>query len=187
MASQAMNKKIINICGLIAGVITGSTALLCINTIFHSQFYIHIDLSSHGIHGYSSHTPETSICVSLFIGIIGFIAGRAGAKSRSVKHAFWTGAAGFFLAMTISMSLLMIKLNLLSPINHSDVYQGIFWITTSTCTGSLACGLAAIMARDYIRFQRIRLIPQFTIVELLSIVTLFAIILGSLMCLIRSF
>jgi hypothetical protein len=166
-----MDRKITIIGGLLGAVLAFSVTLLCTYTLFYSHFEYHY---------YSDNPQSKRIIACLLIGILGFIAGRIGAKSRNVNHALITGGVLFFLAITICMSPMSYAL-LFDPVARMDYtyfYLGICWIMISIVTGSLVCGLSSIVARDFHRFQRLRFFPRFFLSELLIFFTMIAVILS---------
>jgi hypothetical protein len=178
--NQPMDRKILIVCGLIGAVITFFVTLLCNISLFSSHFQSYIGYSPSG-----KISVSAVIITSLIIGILGFIAGRMGAKSRNVKNAFRTGGVCFFLAAVICISLAHLNIVFSSQYGLNwhihFLYSTIFWIAISTCTGSLVCGITAIIARDYNQFKKLRLVPQFTIAEIFIVTTQIAIILGAIM------
>jgi hypothetical protein len=124
-------------------------------------------------------------CYSLIFAGIGYVFGNAGANCLNVRSAFWRGAKiSAIIAGSFIPGILLICLLSDGPIDCKNIFY--FFLTfispfmLVTSFGTLISGLSAIYARDYREFQRKRFIPQFTLIELLIVVTLFAIIISSL-------
>ncbi|MGA2797694.1 MAG: hypothetical protein ABSE63_08960 [Thermoguttaceae bacterium] len=115
--------------------------------------------------------------------LLGYFTGKKCANTQSVIFAFLKG--GVFIGLTGAVFILPIIIRF---IYDYGIKQGIIFIyfivilgVIYICAGSILGGWAAIMARDYRNFQRVRLLPQYTISELFIIITLVAVIFGSIM------
>jgi hypothetical protein len=107
----------------------------------------------------------------IFIGVKAI--GAHGVKSAFMKGGLWTAA----LASTLS--LIAVLYNQIKGQNLL-VYYLIFAVVILAATSSLIAGIAAIVARDFRQFNKLRIVPQFTISEMLIVTSLFALILGSI-------
>jgi hypothetical protein len=118
------------------------------------------------------------LCSALAAALFGFLAGRMASRSKSVNRAFLFGGLVFFFIVFGSFLLPFFFFQLNSAIGkNSFIYMklGIAFTPVLGCAvlgGSLLCGLTAIIVRDYRQSQKIRLIPQFTLQELLIVITL---------------
>jgi uncharacterized membrane protein len=135
--------------------------------------------------GLNSHNIVEAILAFSFFSILptslGYIVGVEGARSKSVPSAFINGAIFYACATIVFVGLTLF-------FTSDDVSGNILriWITSISgliiSTGSLISGLTAIVVRDRQKFEKYRLIPQFTIQELLIITTLVAIIFSCAIC-----
>ncbi|MBN2578005.1 MAG: hypothetical protein JXB10_03360 [Pirellulales bacterium] len=108
--------------------------------------------------------------VSLLTGLFGSLLGRFGANQVKISKAFIMGGVISSLVPVIGF--------LISAILDWDwlfVFLGLLVIFLCFSAGSLISGIGAIIARDYRRFQRGRFFPQFTLMELLIVITLVAV------------
>jgi hypothetical protein len=62
--------------------------------------------------------------------------------------------------------------------SHSDFLLWVCLLGFFTATGSLLCGLSAIVVRDYRQSRKVRLIPQFTLLELMIVITLSIVVMS---------
>jgi hypothetical protein len=115
---------------------------------------------------------------AMFISLIGFLAGRVAGKAKTPRSAFlWGGLIVFSLVLFVQ--IIFCLYNFLSRVyspafffTHSEFLLNISLLLFFTINGSLVCGLSAIVVRDYRQMKKIRLLPQFTLQELLIIITL---------------
>jgi hypothetical protein len=172
MSSQPMDKKILNVCGSVGAIITFFVTFIfnsiLLNSLFPASYIIAAILGA-------------NLAISLLMASVGYIAGRMGAKNPTVVSAFRKGRNWFFFAAAIYVFPISI-INYLGQKNIEPGYYlfGVFLILLSTGTGSLVFGTAAIFARDYRQFHRLRLPPQFSINEILTVTTLIAVIFSSI-------
>jgi hypothetical protein len=132
-------------------------------------------------------TPETVKVIKIAFGLafvaalIGFFAGREGARSRNVNAAFLWGGILCGLATFICLLGLF-----LTSFRTESVYTSGFFIlrailfTITTASGSLVAGMAAIVVRDRRDFGRTRWIPQFTLQEIFIVFTIVSIIISAM-------
>jgi hypothetical protein len=132
-------------------------------------------------------TPETlHVFIIALIGafvaaIIGFFAGREGARCRSVNRAFLQGGIFCGLATLICLPLLYF-----TYFRSLHIFTSGFYILCATffailtASGALVSGLAAIVVRDRREFGRARLIPQFTLQEVFIVFTIVSIIISAM-------
>jgi len=116
---------------------------------------------------------------TVLLGIVGYIAGRCGAKCLQTPRAFLSGGlllgiasgVGFsaFYIFAINPELTMYYWSLALPL--MVIFFG---------SGSLISGFGAIVGRDYNKFQKLRFIPQFTLQELLIVISLFTVITSAI-------
>jgi hypothetical protein len=110
---------------------------------------------------------------------VGLPLGQAAATYPTVNAAFVRPAV-----VTAAIGLVGIAIVIGFMIWHREVYDIglwlVFWLTAITAAiVSIHSGLTAIYLRDYRQFGRARLIPQFTLQELLIVLTLFACIISA--------
>ncbi len=115
--------------------------------------------------------------------LLGYFIAKKCANTQSVNLAFLKG--GVLIGLTGTVFILPIIIRFFYAYGNE---QGIIFVYFASilgiiyiCSGSILGGWAAIMARDYRKFQRIRLLPQYTISELFILITLSAVILSSIM------
>jgi hypothetical protein len=124
-------------------------------------------------------------CFSVIPTSLGYFAGKEGARSKTVPGAFIKGAVFFGCAMAVCgfvyfILLLNIVNETASVTARAVVLAPIVLSVLVVGTASLVSGLAAIFVRDYRQFNRLRLLPQFTLQELMIVTTLVAIILSAI-------
>jgi hypothetical protein len=119
-------------------------------------------------------------CFGFFPALLGHFAGMEGARSKDVRSAFIKGGVffGFAISIYFAMALLGVAMGGFG-INALLATADLACLTIST--GSLISGMAAIVVRDYQQFGRMRIVPQFSLQELMIVTTLMGIILGALM------
>lgn len=125
------------------------------------------------------------ICGGFFPTSLGYFAGLEGARSKSVCLAFIKGAIFFGCAVAVFI-LPLFFFSIRGTIPANGLLVGISLAAIVISTASLVSGMAAVVVRDYKEFGRWRLLPQFSLQELMIVVTLTAIILsaiGSMMAL----
>jgi hypothetical protein len=177
MSNQPMDKKLLNVCGVVGAIITFFVTMLFIRIIFHSLYPSRF---------YNSMLLGANLSVSLLMASIGYIAGRMGGKNPMVVSAFQKGGAWFCFAAAIYV----IPINIIiycetSTFEQRDrfygyFYFGVFLLFLSTATGSLVFGAASIFARDYRQFGRMRGVPQFTMSEIMTVTFLIAVIISAI-------
>jgi hypothetical protein len=120
-----------------------------------------------------------AICLLFFPATLGYCAGLEGAGSKSVAAAFIKGAVFFGCALIVwaVVFLLFSSEWMLGP--HAYLVA-LSFAALLISTGSLISGMAAIVVRDYREYRRWRLFPQFTLQELMIVITLAAIILSAI-------
>jgi hypothetical protein len=116
---------------------------------------------------------------SIFPISLGYFAGLEGARSKSVRSAFIKGAIFFGCAVSVFILLLFYS-SIRGEAPSNGLLVGISFAAIIISTASLISGMAAIVVRDYREFGRRRLFPQFTLQELMIVVTLTAIILSAI-------
>jgi hypothetical protein len=162
-------KTIINICGLI-----GALLLIVFHFIVFQFGFPKYQYTSYFVNGIS----DLCILLSPVSGILGYVVGKTGAKSQTVKFAFGQGGMIAFLAsvcLIIPIFIFGIESGIIKLYSHYMIYLSLSLI----CYGSLLSGMFAIISRDYRQFQRLRIIPQFTLGEILTVIFLVAVIMGS--------
>jgi hypothetical protein len=166
-----MDKKILNRSGLIGAVILILVTLLSLMVPSISSLAVLKALWM------------ATVGACFLTGILGYVTGRMGAKSQSVGYAMRTAGLCYFIATTVCAlpAVVVMSYRFSERLATMAYYLGFYSIVVFTCAGALLSGLAAIAARDYRQFQRPRLIPQFSMGELFIVVTLVAVILGSVM------
>jgi hypothetical protein len=165
-----MDKKIPIICGLF-----GALMLL----VFHFVTF-KVNFPNYYTSYFASRFSDLSIVLSLLSGLLGYFIGKTGAKSRNVMFAFGQGGMIALLA-SICFELPIVVFGMGSDIVKTYFHYMIYSSLILICFGSLLSGLFAIISRDFRQFQRLRILPQFTIGEVLAIISLVAVILGSFM------
>jgi hypothetical protein len=119
-----------------------------------------------------------STCFALVPGSLGYFAGKEGARSKTVAIAFIKGAVFFGCAMSVCIAM-----SILAALAQNEwhvILVAIIFSCLIIATASLISGMAAIVVRDYRQFGRTRLIPQFTLQELMIVTTLVAVILSTM-------
>jgi succinate dehydrogenase hydrophobic anchor subunit len=123
--------------------------------------------------------------ISAFIlSLFGFLAGRLAGRSKNVIRAFLWGGLVFFGLVFGVFFLTFFVISLMNT--HAYDFPATLrrCITIAcllgflTASGSLLCGMSAIVVRDYGQSRKVRLVPQFTLQELLIVVTLAFIIMS---------
>jgi hypothetical protein len=118
------------------------------------------------------------LCLACTASMLGYLSGRLAGRCKSVNRAFvWGGGA--FVLLFAGVFLLVFCLSELSLKVGRDYFIYIKMIVafapilgSFAAWGSLLCGLSAIVVRDFRQTKRMRLVPQFTLQELLIAVTL---------------
>lgn len=122
-----------------------------------------------------------AIMLSFVAAVIGFFAGREGARRKSVNAAFVWGAVLCGLATLVCFPILFITYFRWIRIYTSGIFiLSALFFTILTASGSLVAGLAAIVVRDRRESGRNRLIPQFTLQEIFILFTIASIIISAL-------
>jgi hypothetical protein len=150
-----------------AGIMLLLVAVLCLSIyIFHSRDSLSV------------------ICFTFFflgflLGILGYIIGGIGASYASVPRAFFFGGIiGVFASAFIFCIAVVPAAN-----SDSEFHIFVFAIVLTSIfssTGALIAGFGGIAARDYRRFKKVRIFPQFTLQELLIVISLVAVILSAI-------
>jgi hypothetical protein len=115
--------------------------------------------------------------LAIALALFGFFAGRVADGSRSVNHAFLRGGC-IFLGVLFFVTFI-VSLTRSTPKDDERkfiafaLFFGLFALG-----GSLLSGLSAIFVRDYRQFKRFRPIPQFSLQELLIVITLIIVIIS---------
>ena len=132
-------------------------------------------------------TPETlrviiiALILSFVAAVIGFFAGREGARCLSVNAAFLRGGILCGLATAICLPVLSFTYFRTLHIYTSGFYiLCVLFFTILTASGALVSGLAAIAVRDRRESGRNRLIPQFTLQEIFIVFTIVSIIISAM-------
>jgi prepilin-type N-terminal cleavage/methylation domain-containing protein len=115
-------------------------------------------------------------CAALIPAVLGFFAGSEGARSSTPPRAFLRGLVFFGCAVGVCGGIAYLILRNESVDSFRALVTAVVFWSLVTCTASLVSGVAAIYVRDYRQFQRFRLFPQFTLQELMIVMTLVAII-----------
>jgi hypothetical protein len=121
-----------------------------------------------------------SMVVALPMAGLGYLLGKSAAKCRSVNTAFCQGALiiGAIVPGVLCTLPLLTEFKLVY--SRSDLIYILSLFALLTASGSLLFGLVAIYVRDYRKFQRKRLIPQFTMLEFFIIFTIISIIISAM-------
>lgn len=119
------------------------------------------------------------LCFSILPTSLGYFAGLEGARSKSVRSAFIKGAIFFGCAVSVFM-LPLYFFSIQGNVVSNGFLIAVSFAAVVISTASLVSGVAAIVVRDYWEFGRWRLIPQFSLQELMIVVTLTAIILSAI-------
>ena len=168
-----MKKRVFGIGGLL-GMLAGFATYAYIDASSYLEFDPRV----------TPHIAEMPSFIFFLFGLLGGIAGGFLQKCRTVNLAFLIGSASFLL-ITSMLSFIWWLCFYSTPVSGiksvPNFYFTSFFILFSACTGSLASGLSAITIRDYRQSQRVRFIPQFTLSEVMIVVTLIATILGCIM------
>jgi hypothetical protein len=120
-----------------------------------------------------------ALCLLFFPATLGYFAGLEGARSRSVRWAFIKGAI-FFGCALIVFAVLFLLISAQGMLGFHALLVSLAFAALIISTGALISGMAAIVVRDYRDYGRWRIIPQFTLQELMIVITLAAIILSSI-------
>ncbi|MCC6127043.1 MAG: hypothetical protein IT426_18950 [Pirellulales bacterium] len=135
----------------------------------------------------SLNTPESldvvkiAIKLSLVAAVIGFFAGKEGARCQSVNAAFLRGGILCGLATLICIPVLSF-----TYFRTLHIYTTGFYALCAiafailTASGAIVSGLAAIVVRDRRESGRNRFIPQFTLQEIFIAFTIVSIIISAL-------
>jgi hypothetical protein len=119
--------------------------------------------------------------LSFVSAVIGFFAGREGARCKSVNSAFLWGAILCGLATLVCFPILFLTYFRLIRIYTSGIFiLSALFFTILTASGSLVSGMAAIAVRDRRESGRNRLIPQFTLQEIFILFTIASIIISAM-------
>jgi hypothetical protein len=117
--------------------------------------------------------------LGILLGCLGYIVGGTGANCSNVASAFLSGAILCGIAPVFIFCFVLIA----SVGNESMEYLFNFAIALTciiSAAGALISGFGAIAARDYRRFQKMRIFPQFTLQELFIVSLLVAVILSAI-------
>ena len=126
-----------------------------------------------------SNIASGALCLLFLPATLGYFAGLEGARSKSVASAFIKGAV-FFGCALIVFAVFFLLLSTQGMVGFHAFLVAIAFAALIISTGALISGMAAIVVRDYRDYQRWRLVPQFTLQELMIVITLAAIILSSI-------
>jgi hypothetical protein len=165
-----MDIKLIRTCGLI-----GALIFIVLHSVTFKFGFPTYQYKSYFVKGFS----DLSILLSPISGLLGYIIGKTGAKSQNVMFAFGQGGMIAFLA-SLSFDIPIVIFGIGSGIVKIYFYYMIFLSISLICYGSLLSGVFAIISRDYRQFHRLRLVPQFSINEILTLTTLIAVIFSSI-------
>ncbi len=113
------------------------------------------------------------LCLLFFTMTLGYFAGLEGARSKSTRDAFLKGAFFFSCALVV-FAVLFFWLTALGTLTIHHFLISLAFSVLLISTGALVSGMAAIVVRDYRDRKRWRLIPQFTLQELMIVITLAA-------------
>lgn len=115
-------------------------------------------------------------CISLIPTSLGYFAGKEGARSKTVPGAFVKGAVFFGCATGVCGVIGYALLRNESVDRFRTLAAVVVLASLVTCTASLVSGAAAVYVRDYRQIKRFRLFPQFTLQELMIVMTLVGVI-----------
>jgi hypothetical protein len=132
-------------------------------------------------------TPEAQRLVVVAIeltfaaALLGFFAGREGARRASVNAAFLWGGVLCGLATLICVPILYVTyFKYIRMYTSGIVAISSIFFAILAASGSLVSGLAAIMVRDRRESGRNRIIPQFTLQEIFIVFTIASVIISAL-------
>ena len=108
----------------------------------------------------------SSVCFAMIPATLGFFAGKEGARSKTVPFAFIKG--GIFFGCAMGVFVVAFFLGAAAGQQWYVLLVGVVF----------SCLIIAF--RDYREFGRTRLIPQFTLQELMIVTTLFGIIISTI-------
>jgi hypothetical protein len=176
MTKEYSNSEIVKRGG---GVGSSLTFCIAFPTIF-AAFLTSLDVGS------TLSAFVVALMISLILAVFGYLWGSEAARCPTVKAAFFWGAKlaslvfGGLIVVPSLFSYLYVKIEI--PVLHLVFLGALLFIVIISTIGSLVSGLTAIYIRDFIRFKRKRLIPQFTLQEMFAVTTLIAIIFSSISC-----
>jgi hypothetical protein len=115
--------------------------------------------------------------------MLGYFIGKKGENTQNVNFAFLAGGVLAGLIGTIFILPIITVFVCIYGMGKGVLFISLVIIlgVIYICAGSISAGWAAIMARDYRNFQRVRILPQYTISELFILITLAAGIFSSIM------
>lgn len=121
-------------------------------------------------------------CLSLFVAAIGYFWGENAAKCRSASAAFVHGAVvgAAIVAAVSGIGAIAIAVSGSATIGHRAWTAFFLWLALVSAYGAALSGLSAIYARDYRQFRRRQWLPQFTLREMLLLVTLAVVMLSAI-------
>jgi hypothetical protein len=129
----------------------------------------------------AQHVVYVALQLAFVAAVIGFFAGREGARCLSVNAAFLRGGILCGLATAICLPVLSFTYFRTLHIYTSGFYiLCVLFFTILTASGALVSGLAAIVVRDRRDSGRNRLIPQFTLQEIFIVFTIVSIIISAM-------
>jgi hypothetical protein len=106
-----------------------------------------------------------SFMFSLIFGGLGYAAGGSGARCQNVLRAIVSGILLLAIACGVVFSLyLLLGMNVETARRYW--FLAFRWTVVFALSGGLVSGWGSIIARDYRRFQKLRVIPQFTLQEM---------------------
>jgi hypothetical protein len=119
--------------------------------------------------------------LSFLLGMLGCCAGGWGAECQNVFRAFFFGGFIFAILPVILVSCIYYFSASAERIPNY-LLCAVALIALFSSSGALVSGLGAILARDYRKFQKKRIIPQFTLQELFVICSLVVVITSVITC-----
>jgi hypothetical protein len=167
--------------GVLGAIVVGLFAAIAIATAFSAAMYRERQAWA------ALTTPEARRLVVVAIeltfaaALLGFFAGREGARRTSVNAAFLWGGVLCGLATVICLPVLYftyfkyIRMYTSGIVAISSIFFAIL-----AASGALVSGLAAIMVRDRRESGRNRVIPQFTLQEIFIVFTIASVIISAL-------
>jgi hypothetical protein len=124
---------------------------------------------------------KIALMLAFIAALIGFFAGREGARCKTVNAAFLRGAILCGLATLICLpTLFFTYFRAIKMYTSGFFILCLIFIAIITASGALVSGLAAIAVRDCREFGRARLIPQFTLQEIFIVFTIVSIIISAM-------